>query len=160
MQNNGKVIGIIPCAGRGSRLLPYTSPKEMYVTGFQNRIGRHEDGRSSFITELTFKPAIQETIERMRLVTDKIIIVISSDKFEVLKYLKSGKELGVNIAYIIQDEQKGIGDAIYLTKDFVGKDDICIDGTFQQLGVGYGIRASHRARLLPCLQKTTPGLYG
>lgn len=87
--------GLIPAAGGGTRLGPFTNaiPKELLPIGD--------------------KAVIEHVVEAMRLagITD-IVIVVSPHKHGLSDYLGSGRRFGVNLTYVVQDERKGLADAV------------------------------------------------
>lgn len=87
--------GLIPAAGGGTRLGPFTHaiPKELLPVGD--------------------KAVIEHVVEAMRLagITD-IVIVVSPHKHGLSDYLGSGRRFGVNLTYVVQDERKGLADAV------------------------------------------------
>jgi len=88
--------GLIPAAGIGTRLKPYTCavPKELMPVG----------GR----------PLIEHVIEGFKLadITD-ITVVVGRSKYAILDYLGSGQRLGVNLTYVVQEKKLGLANAIY-----------------------------------------------
>jgi len=92
------VVGVIPAAGLGERLSPYTVEKEMLPIGFYN-------GRP--------KPVSQYLVERMiEAGIKKIFMIINSNKLNLIKYYRNGRWLGAEIAYLYQDKPMGMGDAL------------------------------------------------
>lgn len=91
--------GLIPSAGKGTRLYPYTKaiPKELMPLG---------DGT-----------VIDQVLDRFKNggITD-ITIVISPNKCSIINYLQSGKEKMVDLSYVIQDTQDGLAKAIETSK--------------------------------------------
>ena len=88
--------GLIPAAGTGTRLKPYTNaiPKELLLIG----------GR----------PVIEHVIEGFKMADIKdITIVVGRSKYAILDYLGSGQRLGVNLTYVVQDRKLGLANAIY-----------------------------------------------
>ena len=87
--------GLIPAAGGGTRLGPFTNaiPKELLPVGN--------------------KAVIEHVVEAMRLagITD-IVVVVSPHKHGLSDYLGSGRRFGVNLTYVVQDERKGLADAV------------------------------------------------
>jgi len=101
--------GVIPAAGKGTRLEPLTLaiPKELI------RIGE--------------KPVIEHVIDNLKACDIKDVLVITGwKKGAVLDYLGSGKRLGVNMYYRVQDEQKGIAHAVYHAKEWIGNEDFAV----------------------------------
>lgn len=98
--------GLIPAAGEGKRLRPYTNaiPKELLLIGDT--------------------PVIVRVIEALKVAgIEDIIVVISRDKHAILDYLGSGKGQGVHVTYVVQEARKGLAKAVEAGKHL-------IDGTF------------------------------
>lgn len=100
---------IILAAGKGTRLLPLTlaMPKEMIRVGV--------------------KPVIEHVIEVLKAGGIKeILIIVGRNKEAIMNYLGSGKRLGVELYYRIQEEPKGSAHAAYHGKDFIGSEDFVL----------------------------------
>jgi len=100
------MLGLIPAAGGGTRLGPFTNaiPKELLPVGN--------------------KAVIEHVVEAMKLADiTEIVIVISPHKHGLSDYLGSGRRFGVKFTYVVQDERKGLADAV-LSGEHV------IDGSF------------------------------
>jgi dTDP-glucose pyrophosphorylase len=98
--------GVIPAAGSGTWLGPFTNavPKELLPVGD--------------------KAVIEHMVEAMKLAgISDIAIVCSPRKHGLSDYLDSGRRFGVNLTYVIQDERRGLADAV-LSAEHV------IDGSF------------------------------
>tara|TARA_B100000029_G_scaffold359145_1_gene351973 strand:- start:1619 stop:2698 length:1080 start_codon:yes stop_codon:yes gene_type:complete len=95
--------GIILHGGHGTRLRPltHTGPKQLLPIA--------NKAMSQFCVE-----AIAETG-----ITDIAMIIGGNGTNKVREYYKDGKEFGVDISYIEQDEPRGIAHAIRLCKEFV-----------------------------------------
>ncbi|MHA1839744.1 MAG: nucleotidyltransferase family protein [Candidatus Ranarchaeia archaeon] len=96
-------------AGKGTRLMPLTlaMPKEMIRVGV--------------------KPVIEHVIDALKAGGIKDVLVIVGRKKEaIMDYLGSGRRLGVNIYYRIQDEPKGTAHAVYQGRDFIGPEDFIV----------------------------------
>lgn len=87
--------GLIPAAGSGVRLQPITLaiPKELLVIGE--------------------KACIEHVVEAFKLagITD-ITIIVGWKKHAILDYFGSGKRLGVDITYLVQDKINGLAKAV------------------------------------------------
>lgn len=86
---------IIPAAGAGNRLGPFTQaiPKELLPIGN--------------------KAVIEHAIETSMIIgVNHIIVVCAKHKHGISDYLGSGKRFGIDISYVIQEERKGLADAI------------------------------------------------
>lgn len=99
---------IIPAAGHGTRMRPFTFvvPKELLPVGS--------------------KPAIHWAVEEAAAAgIRKIAVVVSRTKPLIAEYLDSGglaDELGVEFEYVVQEEQLGLADALWCCRDFAGDD--------------------------------------
>jgi len=87
--------GLIPAAGRGTRLEPITLaiPKELLMLGD--------------------KAIIEYVIDAMKLIgITEITIVVGWRKHAILDYLGSGERLGVKLTYVVQDKRDGLAKAV------------------------------------------------
>jgi len=99
---------VIPAAGKGTRLLPLTKaiPKELVP------LGR--------------KPVLDHIIdESVRSGITDILFVISQEKTAIRDYFGDCAN-GVKFTYTFQAEQKGLADAIYCSKEYVGSDHFAV----------------------------------
>jgi len=97
--------GLIPAAGRGTRLEPITLaiPKELLMVGD--------------------KAIIEYVIDAMKMVgITEIIIVVGWRKHAILDYLGSGERLGVKLTYVVQDKREGLGKAVFSGEHVIGKE--------------------------------------
>ena len=100
--------GVIPAAGRGSRIQPLAFSKELLP------VGSRLDGGAE-------RPcAVSEyLVERMlRGGADKICFVIASGKSDILEYY-GGSYGGAAITYVVQQQPRGLCDAIFCATPFV-----------------------------------------
>jgi glucose-1-phosphate thymidylyltransferase len=101
--------GVVPAAGRGSRIQPLAFSKELLPVG-----SRTEDGveRPCAVSEYL--------VERMiRGGADKICFVISPGKSDILEYF-GDQYGGARIAYVVQPNAEGLCDAIFRSACVVG----------------------------------------
>lgn len=115
---------IIPAAGLGTRFLPATisCPKEM-LTVVDKPVIQYivEEAAASGIEEILIitRPG-KETINHHFLPSSDLIAALKSKgKDDELKMVQSIANLA-KIHYVFQEEQKGLADAIYCGKEFVG----------------------------------------
>ncbi len=98
--------GIILHGGKGTRLRPltHTGPKQLIKVGG--------------------KPISQWGIENLirHGVTNIAIVLGDNNPEKVIDYYGDGSEFSANFTYIYQGEARGLADAIYRCKDFVGED--------------------------------------
>ena len=99
---------VIPAAGKGTRLLPLTRavPKELIPLGT--------------------KPVLEHIIEEVIAsgITE-VLFVISEEKTAIRSHFGDSLD-GVHFSYTFQAEQKGLADAIYCAKDYVGCDPFAV----------------------------------
>lgn len=104
-------VGIIPAAGKGTRLSSLVFPKELVV--------------------LPYKKSKEQKIHDMRVACEFCIeclssanvnlayVVISSDKLGIVNFLKDGTDLGVKLGYVYQVGSKGLAHAIDCVYPFI-----------------------------------------
>jgi glucose-1-phosphate thymidylyltransferase len=109
--------GIVPAAGRGSRIQPLAFSKELLPVG-----SRRDDG--------TERPcAVSEyLLERLILGgADKICFVISPGKSDILEYF--GDHYGsAQLAYVVQPDASGLCDAVFRAGTVIGHDEDVLVG--------------------------------
>ncbi|MFE1597295.1 sugar phosphate nucleotidyltransferase [Methylobacterium sp. ID0610] len=109
--------GIVPAAGRGSRIQPLAFSKELLPVG--SRLD-HGVERPCAVSEYL--------VERMiRGGADKLCFVIAPGKSDILDYY-GASYAGVPIAYMVQSEAAGLCDAIFRALPLVGEDEPVIVG--------------------------------
>jgi glucose-1-phosphate thymidylyltransferase len=108
--------GIVPAAGKGSRIQPLAFSKELLP------VGSRKDGESD-------RPvAVSEyLIERMvEAGVTKLCFVISSGKSDILEYY-GGRVRGADTFYVVQDQPRGLCDAVFRALPLVGDHErVCI----------------------------------
>jgi glucose-1-phosphate thymidylyltransferase long form len=127
-----KMKGVIPAAGRGTRLEPVTLaiPKELLIVGD--------------------KAIIEYVIEAMKSVgiTD-ITIVVGWRKHAILDYLGSGERLGVKLTYVVQDNRTGLAKAVLTAEHVIGDEPFLVilgDNFFYPQTFLKDILAFHKAK--------------
>jgi glucose-1-phosphate thymidylyltransferase len=108
--------GIIPAAGRGSRIQPLAFSKELLPVGSQ------KDGESERPVAVS-----EHLIHRMLAAgVDKLCFVISPGKSDILEYY-GGHIGGAEICYVIQERPAGLCDALFRPLAFIGDDEtVCV----------------------------------
>ncbi len=103
------MIGLIPAAGSGTRMMPFTRamPKELY--------------------HIQRKAVIDHVIETLHKNAgiNKIFIVVGAHKGAIIDHVGDGSMHNsnkLNIGYIFQEERKGLAHAIYQGKGFIDED--------------------------------------
>lgn len=113
--------GIILAAGAGTRLYPASQPISKILLPIYN------------------KPMIYYPLSTLMLAGIKEVLIITSkdDMDNFKKLLGDGSQIGMDIQYKIQYEQKGIADALLIGEDFIGDDSIALilgDNIFHGFG--------------------------
>jgi dTDP-glucose pyrophosphorylase len=104
--------GIVPAAGRGSRIQPLAFSKELLPVGSRMRDGGE---RPCAVSEYLVERLIAGG-------ADKICFVISSGKSDIMEYF--GAAFGpASIAYTVQPRPSGLCDAIFRAAPLVGPDE-------------------------------------
>ncbi len=108
--------GIIPAAGRGSRIQPLAFSKELLPVG-SRREGEAE--RPLAVSE--------HLIQRMlRAGVDKLCIVISPGKSDILEYF-GGSVGGAQVCYVVQERPAGLCDALFRALPFIeDREMVCV----------------------------------
>ena len=113
----GRMWGIIPAAGAGSRIQPLAFSKELLPVG--SRV-EGETERPRAVSEYL--------VERMiRGGADKLCFVISPGKTDILEYYGS-RLWGADIAYVVQPQPGGLCDAIFRALPLVHPDEHVLIG--------------------------------
>jgi len=109
--------GIVPAAGRGSRIQPLAFSKELLPVGSRVEAGAE---RPCAVSE--------HLLERMILGgVDKICMVISPGKYDIVDYY--GASYGAaSIAYVVQPRSDGLCDAIFRAMPLIGLDEPVLVG--------------------------------
>jgi glucose-1-phosphate thymidylyltransferase len=110
--------GVILAGGTGQRLHPLTKVTNKHLLPIYN------------------KPMIYYPLQTLINAGIKDILIISGRGHagDFLELLGSGKELGINLSYTIQEEAGGIAQALSLAEDFADEEHICVilgDNIFQ-----------------------------
>lgn len=116
-----KLIGIIPAAGRARRLsLPFS--KELYPLGYRIKT-------ASGKTEYRIRPVISFLIDCMVLSgVEKVFVIISKEKVDILRFLGSGINHRVKISYLVQEEPRGMPEALGMVYDWSDSDSVFLFG--------------------------------
>jgi glucose-1-phosphate thymidylyltransferase len=111
------MLGIVPAAGRGSRIQPLGFSKELLP------VGSRMDG------EIERPCAVSEYLVRrmVRNGVDKICFVIGSGKSDILEYYAAGYQTAAAI-FVTQPSPVGLCDAIFRTAPLVAPDETVLIG--------------------------------
>ena len=98
------MIGLIPAAGAGTRLQPWTKaiPKEMLQIGE--------------------KPIIEHVLDQFKEAgVEQVFVIVGYRKEAIMNYIGNGSEFGFKSAYLFQEKKEGLGRAIYEAKNFINE---------------------------------------
>jgi glucose-1-phosphate thymidylyltransferase len=107
------LIGIIPAAGKGTRLAPFPCPKELFPIGFQDYLVKGQlEKRPKVVSQYIIENMIEAGVR-------KILIIIGQGKQDVVEYYGDGSRFGVQIGYIYQEQLNGMPAAIDLARPWL-----------------------------------------
>lgn len=100
------VIGIIPAAGQGSRLQPFRYPKELFPIGYMpEACSAGETFRLRVVCEYSLECLVSAKVSQA-------YVVISDQKYEIVRFFSDGKEHKIHLAYLHQRNVNGLPQAI------------------------------------------------
>lgn len=99
------------------------------AAGGSTRFYPLSNGIHKSMVRLLGKPILEYTIEGLKKIGIKDLIIISGPTESVKSYFGNGKSFGVSIKYVIQPEPIGAGNGILLAKDFILGDFIFVNPT-------------------------------
>jgi glucose-1-phosphate thymidylyltransferase len=101
-----ELIGVIPAAGKGSRLFPYPGPKELFPIGYQEiEINGEKVKRPKVVSQYLIESFSNSGV-------NKVVIIIGDNKFDIMRYYGNGDKFKLNIVYAYQEVPTGMPDAI------------------------------------------------
>ncbi len=99
---NQRIVGVIPAAGKGTRVAPLPGPKELFPIGF---------GETAFDGKVRRYPKVvsQYLIDNMaRAGAMEVYFVLGEGKLDIMEYYGDGGRFGVRIAYLMMDRLWGM----------------------------------------------------
>jgi len=102
--------GIILAGGKATRLQPLTKVTSKQLLPVYNK-------------PMIFYP-LQTLLSSG--IKDILIIVAPTYSGHFLNLLGSGKEMGANLSFVVQEEPRGLADAFILGEDFIGDDSVTL----------------------------------
>jgi glucose-1-phosphate thymidylyltransferase len=108
------IVGIIPAAGRGSRLAPFPCPKELFPVGYQDyELNGNQVKRPKVVGQYLVENMIVAGVTH-------IYFIVSEGKGDIMNYFGNGSRFGIHISYLFQDELQGMPGAINLAEPWIG----------------------------------------
>lgn len=109
-----ELIGLLPAAGRGTRLGTIPASKEIMPLGFHPVEASNEAPWKAFTT-------IESHLRAFALAgVTRVAIVLGKNKFDIVDYLGSGERFGLEIAYLYQETLRGMPFALDIAYPWVG----------------------------------------
>jgi glucose-1-phosphate thymidylyltransferase len=106
VSNAMNVIGIVPAAGKGSRLQPFRYPKELFPIGYTAGACPSGDTfRLRVVCEYSLECLVAARVSQA-------FVIISDHKYEVVRFFSDGEEHGLHLAYLHQRNANGLPQAI------------------------------------------------
>ena len=85
------VVGIIPAAGKGARLAPYPSPKELFPIGAQLvSVNGSKERRPKVVSQYLIERMVEANI-------NKVYMIVGEHKHDLLRYYGNGRKFGVDM---------------------------------------------------------------
>lgn len=108
-----ELIGIIPAGGRGNRLAPYPSPKELFPMGWQPYVGNGEvHRRPKVVSQYVVEGMVQAGVRYL-------IMIVGPNKYDLLRYYGNGDRFGAHLSYLYQEDPLGMVHAIDLAYPWI-----------------------------------------
>lgn len=115
---SGEFVGVLPAAGRGSRLAPLRYPKELLPISYEPAPGGDGAGvRARAVAEYALASISAADAER-------VLIIVAPWKLDVQNYFGDGRHVGLQIGYLYQEEARGLPYALDLARDWTRGDHV------------------------------------
>ena len=112
------IAGVIPAAGKGSRLLPYRFPKELFPLTLE---------RNNLYGTWLPKTAIEYSLQLLSNANiARCMVVVGESKFEIVRYLGNGDYHNISISYLFQRVAAGMCQAIDLSFPWLNDHIVCL----------------------------------
>jgi glucose-1-phosphate thymidylyltransferase len=108
------VVGIIPAAGKGTRLAPFPCAKELFPIGFQDFLVKGQiEKRPKVVSQYIIEQMAEAGVGRL-------MIIVGPGKQDVVEYYGDGSRFGLQIGYLYQERLDGMPSAINLARPWIG----------------------------------------
>ncbi len=102
------IVGLIPAAGKGTRLAPFPCPKELFPVGYQDyEVNGRLERRPKVVSQYLLEQMVKAGARR-------IFIIVGEGKQDIMHYYGAGRRFGTNVAYLYQDVLRGMPFALDL----------------------------------------------
>jgi len=117
-----KVVGLIPAAGHGTRLAPFPCPKELFPVGYQDYgVNGKVERRPKVVSQYLFEELVAAG-------AGQILIIVGDGKHDIMRYYGAGRRFGAHVAYLYQDELRGMPFALDLAYPWLKGDETIVFG--------------------------------
>lgn len=106
---SGDFVGVLPAAGRGSRLAPLRYPKELLPITYEPAGGDGTGVRARAVAEYALASMASADVER-------ILLIVAPWKLDIVNYFGDGGHVGLRIGYLWQEEARGLPYALDLAR--------------------------------------------
>jgi glucose-1-phosphate thymidylyltransferase len=113
----GKLVGVIPAAGRGSRLGRLPCSKELFPLGYEEAASEASGYRSHVVGQFVLD-------EMLLAGAKKVFMIIGPGKSDIMEFFGDGRRFGVDIAYLFQERLSGMPTALDLLSNWIGDDTV------------------------------------
>ena len=108
------LVGIIPAAGKGTRLAPFPCPKELFPVGFQDyEVNGEMLKRPKVISQYILENMLEAGVKR-------ILFILGEGKSDIMDFYGDGSRFGCDIGYLYQERLNGMPTAINLAHPWIG----------------------------------------
>ena len=91
------IIGVVPAAGRGTRISPLPGSKELFPIGIQEK---YDQPRPKVVSQYLLEQMVRADIKRC-------FIVLGSGKWDIPAYFGRGETIGIDLAYSVIRDSAG-----------------------------------------------------
>lgn len=119
---SSKLVGVIPAAGKATRLFPYPHPKELLPIGAQQiEVDGQLEERPKVVSQYLIENMMGGGIRQF-------FIVLGTGKCDIMTYYGSGMSRDIDIAYLYQEQLQGMPFAIDLIYPWLHGDETIMMG--------------------------------
>ena len=112
------IIGLLPCGGKATRLLPFKYPKQLLPIAFTfpDKMG---NSKPILVAEYSLRAMRKAGIRRC-------MITINANRLEILKYFENGQIFDMELAYLYESIPVSLPYAIDLAFEWTNKSIVCL----------------------------------